>query len=308
MRKKYSGIIVPAPTPVNADETLNEEGFRAHLEFMIRNGIHGVFACGSLGETMALTQEERNKTIRVAADQAKGRIKVFAGVMDCSTKRVIENVKAIEDCGCDAAVLTPVFYDRHTSQREILRLFEDVANATKIDLVAYNIPSFTMEKIEPATVIELAKMDRVKAYKDSGANFNETLKVLAALKDREDFAVLQGTPLQYIPSAFAGCDGCVPSMASTYPKMFVAAYEACERRDYARMLEFHDFIMEAGKVYGASKNGTAAVKYAASLMGFFNDARIIRPQDDITPAEIEKLKAQKARCDELARKAGFESK
>ncbi len=306
MLKKYSGMTVPAPTPVNADETLNEEGYRAFVEFMIKNGMQGVFACGTLGETMQLTQRERTKTIKVAADQAKGRIKIFGGVMDTSTKRVIENVKEMEDSGADAAVITPVFYDRHTSQGEIIRLFEDVAKSTKLDLVVYNIPTFVIEKIEPATVIELAKIDNVKCYKDSAANFNDTVKVLAALKDDPDFTVLSGTPVQYIGSAALGADGCVPSMAALYPRMFVKAFEACQTKDLDEMNKYNRFILEAGKIYGASKNGTAAVKYAASLVCGF-DPRVIRPADDLTEAEKEKILQQKAKCDAMFKEAGCDS-
>ena len=161
LQKKYSGITVPVLTPVLPDETVDEQGYRRLFQDLRDNGVHGVFTCGTLGETMSLTQSERDRAIRIAADQCKGKAKVFAGVMDTSTKRVVENIKRIEDCGCDAAVITPVFYDRHTSQGEVIRLFEDVANATQIDLVAYNIPTFVVEKIEPATVSALADIDKV---------------------------------------------------------------------------------------------------------------------------------------------------
>ena len=255
---------------------------------------------------MALTQAERDRAIRIAADACNGKAKVFAGVMDTSTKRVIENIKRIEDCGCDAAVITPVFYDRHTSQSEIIRLFEDVTNATGIDLVAYNIPSFVVEKIEPATVAALADIDAVKAYKDSAANFNDTVKVCNALADREDFSVLNGTPVQYMPSALLGCDGCVPGMASMYPKVFVEAYNASLTGDVELMRKFNKLICLAGSVYASAKNGTAAVKYAVSTMGFM-DERIIRPQDGVSPEEKEKIHKQMAICSETFAAEGVES-
>ena len=259
-QKKYSGITVPVLTPVLADERVDEQGYRRLIQFMLDNGVHGIFSCGTLGETMSLTQAERDRAIRIAADACRGKAKVFAGVMDTSTQRVIDNVKRIEDCGCDAAVITPVFYDRHTSQGEIIRLFEDVAKNTKIDLVAYNIPTFVVEKIEPATVNILADIDAVKAYKDSAANFNDTVKVCNALADRDDFSVLNGTPVQYMPSALLGCDGCVPGMASMYPRVFVKAYEASLTGDVELMRKFNKLICLAGSVYASAKNGTAAVK------------------------------------------------
>lgn len=306
IQKKYSGITVPVLTPVLPDETVDEQGYRRLIQYLLDNGVHGVFACGTLGETMSMTQQERDRAIRIAADACRGKAKVFAGVMDTSTKRVIENIKRIADCGCDAAVITPVFYDRHTSQGEIIRLFEDVAKETDIDLVAYNIPTFVVEKIEPATVCALADIDKVKAYKDSAANFNDTVKVCNALADREDFSILNGTPVQYMPSALLGCDGCVPGMASMYPKVFVEAYNASLTGDVEKMRKFNKLICLAGSVYASGKNGTAAVKYAVSTMGFI-DERVLRPQDGCSPEEKEKVRRQMAICAETFKAEGVES-
>ena len=306
IQKKYSGITVPVLTPVLEDETVDEQGYRRLIQYMLDNGIHGIFSCGTLGETMSLTQAERDRAIRIAADECKGKAKVFAGVMDTSTKRVIENIKRIEDCGCDAAVITPVFYDRHTSQGEIIRLFEDCAKETNIDLIAYNIPPFVVEKIEPATVAALADIDAVKGYKDSAANFNDTVKVCNALADREDFSILNGTPVQYMPSALLGCDGCVPGMASMYPKVFVEAYNASLTGDVELMRKFNKLICLAGSVYASAKNGTAAVKYAVSTMGFMNE-RIMRPQDGCSQEEKAKILKQMAICEEKFKAEGVES-
>ena len=305
-QKKYSGITVPVITPVLPNEDVDEQAYRRVLRYCVDNGVHGIFSCGTLGETMSLTQEQRDRAIRIAADECKGKAKVFAGVMDTSTRRVIENIKRIEDTGCDAAVITPVFYDRHTSQDEIIRLFEAVANATNIDLVAYNIPSFVVEKINPDTVSRLAEIDAVKAYKDSAGAYGDTVKVLGALADREDFSVLNGTPVQYMGSALLGCDGCVPGMGSVYPKIFVKAYEATLTGEVEKMAYFNMLIGQAGKVYASAKNGTAAVKYAASRLGLC-DERIMQPQDGVSPAEKEKVHQQMAVCEELFKTAGVES-
>ncbi len=306
MEKKYSGIIVPAPTPILPDESVDEKAYRTLVDFLINNGVHGIFAAGTLGESLALTRSERDRAIRIAADQAKGRCKILAGVMDTSTRRVIENIKRIEDSGADAAVITPVFYDRHTSESEVVRLFEDVAKITDMDLILYNIPTFVVAKVTCPTVVEISKIPQVKAYKESTADFNETAKVLDALADNPDFAILEGTPVQYMGAAALGADGCVPSMASVYPKMFVEAYNATRTGDLALMKKFNHMILKAGKIYGAAKNGTAAVKYATSLLGFM-DPLIIRPQDGVSEEEAKKIKALKEECDIMVKEAGVES-
>jgi len=244
----------------------------------------------------------------LSLSEVEERYEDFIVLVSFATRlpEVIENIKRIADVGCDAAVITPVFYDRHTSQDEIVRLFEAVADATDIDLVAYNIPTFVVEKIEPATVAALADIDKVKAYKDSAANFNDTVKVCNALADRPDFSILNGTPVQYMPSALLGCDGCVPGMASMYPKVFVEAYKASLTGDAELMRKFNKLICLAGSVYASAKNGTAAVKYAVSTMGFM-DERILRPQDGGSPEEKAKVEKQMAICKETFEAEGVVS-
>ena len=304
IEKKYSGITVPVVTPVDKYENVDEESYRAVIEHCIKGGVHGIFAAGTLGETMALTQRERDRAIRIAADQAKGRVKVFAGVMDTSVRRVLENIERIEDSGADAAVITPVFYDRHISQSEIIRLFEAAAKATKLDIIAYNIPTFVIEKIEPATVVELSKIEGVKGVKDSAAAFNDTVKVLDALADNKDFSVLSGTPVQYIGSAILGCDGCVPSMASVFPKVFSYAYEVTKANDVEGMKKANHYILKAGSIYGGAKNGTAAVKYAVSKLGLCRPD-VIAPADPVSEAEAKTIDGRLQECEELFRIAGL---
>lgn len=66
IQKKYSGITVPVLTPVLEDETVDEQGYRRLIQYMVDKGVHGIFSCGTLGETMSLTQAERDRAIRTA--------------------------------------------------------------------------------------------------------------------------------------------------------------------------------------------------------------------------------------------------
>ncbi len=96
MNKKYYGVIPPVITPITPNEDVDEEGFRQLIDYCIDGGLHGLFVAGSNGECMALTQKERNHAIRIMLDQTRGRVPVLAGVMDSSTRRVIDNIKALE--------------------------------------------------------------------------------------------------------------------------------------------------------------------------------------------------------------------
>ena len=154
MVPKFHGCIAPIVTPVDEHENVDEKGFRALLDWCVAGGLHGILVAGTNGETMALTQKERLRAIRIAVDQIGGRIPVMAGCMDTSTRRVVENIKAAQDVGVTCAAVTPVFYDRHTSQDETVRHFERILQETDIpELVIYNIPPFVGIKLTPQTII-----------------------------------------------------------------------------------------------------------------------------------------------------------
>ncbi len=298
MEKKYYGVIPPIITPITEKETVDEEGFRKLIDYCIEGGLHGLFVAGSNGECMALTQKERNNSIRIMLDQVKGRVPVMAGVMDTSTRRVIDNIKELEQMGGTCAVVTPVFYDRHTSQDETVRHFEQILKETSIDLVLYNIPLFTGQKLTGATALKIAGLDpRVAGYKDSGNNFGDFVPVLEKYRDTP-FSVLMGVTALAMVSMLMGADGFVPAMATCFPQLFVAAYEAGKSKDCDLAWKYNGLIRETSKILGMTKNATAAAKYAVSLRGFTRK-EVIMPQDTISPAEEEAIRRKVAEIDEM---------
>lgn len=137
-KDRYVGVVPPIVTPVDEFERVDEAALRGIVRRCKDVGLHGVFVAGSNGECMALTQAERNRAIRIVLDEAGPDYPVMSGVMDSSTQRVIDNIKALEDMGGDVAVVTPVFYARHATQDETVRHFEEILRHTKVKLMIYN--------------------------------------------------------------------------------------------------------------------------------------------------------------------------
>jgi 4-hydroxy-tetrahydrodipicolinate synthase len=298
MKKKYHGIIPPIISPINSKENIDEEGYRALIDYCIDGGLHGIFAAGTNGETMALTQAERNRVIKVTLEQANGRVPVIAGVMDTSTRRVIDNIKALEDMGGTCAAVTPIFYDRHTSQDETVRHFEKILQETNVELIIYNIPPFTGLKLAASTVLCIAKLDpRVVAYKDSSGAYAEFMQILAVYRDTP-FSVMQGVTGMALSAVLMGADGFVPALAPAFPEMFVSAYEAARNRNVELAWKYNKLIGESSKILGMSRNATAAAKYAISLRGF-TDKRVVWPQDFTTAEDEAKIREKVAEIDAM---------
>ena len=303
MNKKYYGVIPPIITPVDEKENVDEAGFRKLLRHCAVGGLHGMFVAGSNGETMALTQEQRDRAIKIAIDEVGADMPVMSGVMDTSTRRVIDNIKKLEQMGGTCAVVTSIFYARHTSQDETVRHFEQISRETNIDLLIYNIPMFTGLALTFDTVKKISAIDKVVGYKDSGGNFPDFVKCLSYFKGK-DFCLLQGSTPLAAASMLMGADGFIPSIAPLFPELFVKFYEAGKARDIDRTMELNSLIGDTSAILGMSKNATASNKFALGTLGFTHK-RVIAPQDGTTPADEENILKKIAEINAACKKAGI---
>lgn len=294
MVKKYFGVIPAIVTPVDEHENVDERGLRRLIGHCIDNGMHGIFVAGSNGESLALTQTERDRAISIALGEVGGRVPVMAGVMDTSTRRVIDNIKRLEQMGGTAAVVTPVFYARHATPDETVRHFEEISRHTAIDLVLYNIPPFTGTTLKAETVFTIARIDKVVGYKDSSGSFADFQKCLAHFK-HSDFFLHQGVTSLAAASLLLGADGYIPSLAPLFPRPFVRLYECARRGDVEQTLHYHALVEATSGLWAMTRNQTAATKFALSRLGFF-DKRVIRPSEPTRPDEEERMTR---RIDEL---------
>jgi len=288
--KKLKGVIPPIITPIYENEEVDEAGFRKLLTFCVDNGIHGIFVAGTNGETMALTQNQRNNTIKIALDEVGKRVPVICGVMDSGTKRVIENIKELEQIGGKIAVVTTDFYSRHSCETEIIRHFEHIAKSTNIKIMIYNIPHFVGINISNQTIFKIAEFENVIGYKDSAGNFAQLQNCLQYFeKKNKDFKILVGSTEIAAAAILLGAHGYIPSLSPVFPKLFVKLYEAAEKKDIDETKRLNKIVCETSKILKIGKNATAATKYAISLHGFTNK-RVLMPAEPTTPEDERKIR------------------
>ncbi len=289
--KKYHGVIPPIITPLKDDETVDEKSFRKLISHCIDKGLHGIFVAGSMGETMALTQRERDRAIKIAISETAGRVPVLAGVMDTSSKRVIENIKRLEQMGEAVAVVTPVFYAPHSAPNETVMHFEAVARATGAKMMIYNIPPYTGVTLRAETVFKLAKIDGVIGYKDSSGSLPDFMRCLEYFKGT-DFVLLQGLMEYSAPAMLMGADGFIPAMAVAYPEPYIGIYEQGRLGNNAETMRYDRINTEICKIWRLTKNPMAATKYTVNKLTGLCDKRCVCPAEPTTPEEEKQIDAK----------------
>ena len=153
-------------TPFRADGAVDLDRFRELATFLVDNGSDGLVACGTTGESPTLTDEEKLALFQAAVETVGDRATVIAGTGNYDTGHSAALTRAATELGVDAILVVTPYYSK-PPQRAIVRHFEEIAGATHLPVVAYNIPGRVVVNIESETIARLAEIENVVAVKQA---------------------------------------------------------------------------------------------------------------------------------------------
>jgi len=237
MKLMVKGIIPAMVTPLDQNERVDESGIRELVNYLIDSGVHGIFVCGSQGESYALAENEKRKVIEISVDEANGRVPVYAGTGAVTTEATIQLSRHAIDAGADAVtIVTPYFIK--PSQDELYAHYKRIAESVDIPILIYNNPGRTHVNLEAETVRKLAEIDNIVGIKDSSGDLTLTAQYIMECPD--EFAVLAGRDSLILATLLYGGKGAVAATANVAPRLVVGIYESFIKGeiDKARELQF----------------------------------------------------------------------
>ena len=159
-------VITAMVTPFQADGAVDLERFRELATFLVDNGSDGLVVCGTTGESPTLSDEEKLSLFRAAVETVGDRATIVAGTGTYDTGHSAALTSAATELGVDAILVVTPYYNK-PPQRAIVRHFEEIAGATHLPVVAYNIPGRVVVNIESETIARLAEIGNVVAVKQA---------------------------------------------------------------------------------------------------------------------------------------------
>lgn len=219
------GIVVPIVTPITSDGKFNEAAYRDLIEYLYENGIHGVFPFGTTGEFYAHDLGFYEHMLEVTKDAVKGRMDIYAGANDITTKGSVRIAQMVERVGgIDAlSVLTPMFVSQ--TQHEVYEYYREIASETGLPIIIYNNKPKTNVTVEPATVAKLAEIDNIIGVKDSTGDMTNTEEYLRLTRGNPSFHVMMGRDTLIYAALCYGAAGAIASCANVAPRIAVDIYE-----------------------------------------------------------------------------------
>lgn len=225
-----TGTVVPMAAP-----TLRRTGdvdvptLEDFTNSLVDAGVHGLFPGSSIGEFPSLTSKQNRRIVEVVADIATEDTDVLAGCCDTSVDGVIDNIRAANAAGADAAVVVAPYY-LNTTQEGLYRFFSNVADRTTLPILVYNIPSLTGNHVTVETITRLAAHDDIIGVKDTSGDLTYHHRIIEETPD--SFAVFQGATELAVASLDLGASGLIAGPANVFPEAVARLYEAHRSRDH----------------------------------------------------------------------------
>lgn len=261
-----NGIMPPLTVPFDTRGAVDFHALAQNVTRYNETGLSGYVALGSNGEAVHLTAPERDRVIETIKRAAAPAMTIIAGVNELSTQAAIEAARRAASSGADAAlVITPYFYKSHMTQQSLARHFTDVAEASGVPVLIYNVPQNTGVVIEPATIAALASHSNIIGVKDSAGNMGAVSETIR--RAPEGFRVLTGNGGILFPSLLMGAVGAILAVACAAPRACVDLYEAVRAADLARARELQNRIAPLSHIVTAAL-GVAGLKVAMEIAGY----------------------------------------
>jgi 4-hydroxy-2-oxoglutarate aldolase len=214
--KRFTGIFTPIVTPFRPDDTLDEAGLRANVEKWMQTSLTGLVVLGSNGEAAQLDDAEADRVVEVVREHVPADRPLIAGTGRESTRATIEATRRAAAAGVDAVLVrTPSFFKSQMTTDVFVRHYTDVADASPVPVLLYNVTMFTGVTLQADAVERLAVHPNIVGIKESGSDIGLIAEFVNRTPD--DFTVLAGSATTLLHALSAGCDGAILALASLVP-------------------------------------------------------------------------------------------
>ena len=266
MHSQFEGTGVALITPFNDDLSIDLKSYGDIIEHVISENIDFLVPLGSTGETATLNEEEARKILDFAIEVNAGRKPILAGNFGASnTKEIVRKLNDYNFKGVDGILSSSPAYVK-PNQAGIYSHYMEMAKASAVPIMLYNVPGRTRSNMEWDTVIKLANdSDNFIGIKEASGDLIQATRII---KNRPDgFIVTSGDDEVALPMIAAGGEGVISVIANAYPGYFSemtryirAGQLAKARENNFEIYDLHKWLYIEGNPVG--------IKSAMKILGF----------------------------------------
>lgn len=230
MLKKFVGTGVALVTPFDNNGEVDYKSLENIINHCISGGVDYLVSLGTTGESVVLTEEEKQAILTFTVTTVNQRVPVVAGFGGNNTQHIINNLTSFDLRGIDAILSSSPNYNKPT-QEGIYEHYKAISENSPLPIILYNVPSRTSMNMAASTTIRLANdFSNIIAIKEASCDMAQCMEI--AKHTKEDFLLISGDDLHALPMISFGCSGVISVVAQAIPQQYTKVISAALNGDF----------------------------------------------------------------------------
>ncbi len=268
MNSKFLGTGVALVTPFKTDLSVDHVALTNIVNYNIENGTDYLVICGTTGESVTVTKQEKKEIIETIVKANNERVPMVLGIGGNNTTQVIEEIQTTNLSQIDAILSVVPYYSKPT-QEGMYQHFKAISESCPIDVILYNVPGRTSKNMDVDTTIRLANdFKNIVGVKEAS---NKVAQYLELIKNKpEDFLVISGDDDLALGIVLAGGAGVISVIAQAFPKEFSSMINLGLKGEAKASYNIHFKFMDVVN-YIFEENNPAGIKAVFEVLNLCQD-------------------------------------
>ena len=237
MKNPFIGTGVALVTPFRKQETIDFSKLEQLINHILANGVDYIVALGTTSEAATMTETERHALQDFIVESVAGRCPVMLGLGGNNTLAVTDAIANTNFDGINGILSVAPYYNK-PNQRGLAQHFKQIADASPVPVIIYNVPGRTGVNINADTTLQLAEeCPNIIGIKEASGNINQVMQILR--NKPNGFAVISGDDALTYPMITLGASGVISVMANALPKEMASMVHYALKGDIKKALPLH---------------------------------------------------------------------
>lgn len=237
MKNPFIGTGVALVTPFRKQETIDFSKLESLINNIIEGGVDYIVALGTTSEAATMTDTERHALQDFIVESVGGRCPIMLGLGGNNTLAVRDAIANTNFDGISGILSVAPYYNK-PNQRGLAQHFKQIADASPVPVIIYNVPGRTGVNIQAETTLQLAnECSNIVGIKEASGNINQVMQILRNKPD--NFMVISGDDSLTYPMMTMGTSGVISVMANALPKEMSQMVKFALKGDQKKALPLH---------------------------------------------------------------------
>lgn len=263
-----TGVALVTPFTPTPERAVDYAALRRLVDFTIEGGVEYLVINGTTAESATLTTDEKAEVLRVVREQVADRVPLVYGIGGNDTAATVRTIRNTDLTGIVALLSASPYYNK-PSQRGIVAHYQQLADASPVPVILYNVPGRTSSNMTAATTLTLAQHPNIIGIKEASGNLEQCIAIAAAKPD--DFLLISGDDMMTTSLISFGAVGIISVLANAFPRRFSDMTRAALQGDFQAASKLLFGFVELNPLMYEESN-PVGVKAALAAQGLCADA------------------------------------